>query len=101
MQHEVSNPRAGEVMDRPQVVDAPKKIAPRGQGSGAKAIASKTNRGTAWRMGKLAPRCCAPTGNLGDSKLATSGWSAKAGASHRFQVVGLFVGSGMATPVPC
>jgi len=79
----------------------PEHAGPKNKSAESKAAASKTNRGTAWRMGKLAPRCCAPTGNLGDSKLATSGWSAKAGASHRFQVVGLFVGSGMATPVSC
>ena len=55
-QHEVSNPRAGEVLDRPQVVDEPKKAAPRGQGSQAKAAASKTNRGSVERMDNLASK---------------------------------------------
>ena len=52
VQHAVSAPRHGETMDRPQLVDEPKS-APRGQGSAAKAAASKVNRGAVERGDKL------------------------------------------------
>lgn len=43
-----------EVEERPQPVDEPAKVAPRGQGSQAKAEASNTNRGAVERGDRLA-----------------------------------------------
>lgn len=53
-QHEVSNPRAGEVLVPPQVVERPKTESRENYGVTAKAAASHTNRGAVERGDKLA-----------------------------------------------
>jgi hypothetical protein len=81
-QHAVSNPRAGEKMDRPQRVDEPERVdepaksAPRGKGTAAKAAASKTDRGTVERMDALAqkrPDLAAEVKAAGDMAQGTRG----------------------------